>query len=124
MTERATLQALPEKSPVASREGTMSLQWLAWLGALATWVRRVRVFYFAVDVPSIPSGGNWTGTYSLTGVAAGDFVTATLDPTDAGLVVTAQVTAANTVAVVAQNITVGAIDLAAGTIFIKTEKAR
>lgn len=124
MSERAGFPPPPGKSLVANRDGTMSLQWLTWFGALSAWVQRVRVVSVAVDVPSIPAGSGWWGQATIDGAAVGDFVTASLDPADRDLAVSAQVTAANTVTVWVRNHGAGPIDLAAGTLRIRLERAR
>lgn len=124
MTERPQLQELPAKTVVAARDGTFNLQWLAWLGALLNWVQRTRVFFFTVDVPSIPSGGGWWGQFTCPGVVVGDFAVASLDPCDRDIAVSAQVTAAGVVTVWARNWGAGAIDLAPGTCRIWTQRAR
>lgn len=124
MTERAGFPPPPDKSGVANRDGTMSLQWLTWFGALSAWVQRVRVVAVAVDLPSIPAGDGWWGQATVAGAAVGDFVTASLDPADRDLAVTAQVTAADTVTVWVRNYSAGAINLAAGTLRIRLERAR
>lgn len=124
MTERAVIPPPPVRSGALARDGTFSLQWLAWLSGVTLWIQRVRVYSFAVDVPLIGAGASWVADYAIGSVQPGDFAQAALDPSDGGLVVTAQVTAINTVRVRAQNLTGAGIDLAAGTIFIRVEKAR
>jgi len=124
MTERAPVGNPPIKSVLASREGTPALAWLTWFNALTVWAQRVRVFQFAIDVPSIPGGARWDQDFTIANTMPGDFAAAALAPTNGGLIVTAQVRATNTVRVTAQNQTGGAIDPAAGVIFIRVERAR
>ncbi len=124
MTERPALGDPPVKSPLSGEDNKASLQWLAWFTGLIKWVQRTRVFVFSVDVPSIPGGSTWTNDYTIANAVPGDFAVATLDPTNPGLFPWAQVTAANTVRVTVTNTTGGAIDLAAGSIWIRVERAR
>lgn len=124
MTERALFPSPPGKSAVINRDGTMSLGWLNWFGALAAWVQRVRVISTAVDLPSIPAGGAAFAQVTVANARLGDFVIASLDPADRDIAVAAQVTADNEVTVWAHNYSGSAIDLAAGTLRIRLEKAR
>lgn len=124
MSERPQFPPPPSKSQVINRDGTMSLGWLTWFGALAGWVQRVRVAVANVDVPSIPAGGGWWGQVTLNGAAPGDFAVAALDPADRDLAVSAQVTAANTVTVWVRNHGASPIDLGAGTLRVRVEKSR
>jgi hypothetical protein len=91
---------------------------------VALWVQRVRVFIASVDWPSIPAGGTTTATVAAEGVRPGDFCIASNDPTHADLVLSAQVTANDTITVRAVNHGAGAVDLAAGTLRVRVEKAR
>lgn len=68
------------------------------------------------DAPSIAAGGTTTTTVTVTGAALGDFALVSFSITVAGLVVTAYVSAANTVSVVLYNPTAGAINLASATL--------
>lgn len=124
MSERLQFQPPPSKSRVAAQDGTFTLQWLAWLGALTTWVQRVRVYVFAHDVPSIPSSGGYFVTFTCPGAVVGDFAVASMDPAAQDLAVAAQVIAADSVTVWIRNWGAGAIDPASGTIRIRVERAR
>lgn len=124
MTERAQFPPPPGKSDVTARDGTMSLAWLTWFGALSAWVQRVRVVSTPVDVPNIAPGGGWWGQVTVGGARPGDFAIAALDPANRDLAVSAQVTANDTVTVWVRNHGAGAIDLAAGTLRIRLERAR
>ena len=124
MGERAQFPPPPGKSVVTNRDGTMSLGWLTWFGALSAWVQRVRVVSADVDLPSISAGGGWWGQVTVAGASLGDFALASLDPADRDLAVSAQVTAANTVTVWVRNHGASPIDLAAGTLRVRVEKAR
>jgi len=124
MTERASFPPPPVKSGVTARDGTMSLVWLTWFGALAAWAQRVRVVSVPVDVPSIPAGGGWWGQTTVEGLRVGDFATASIDPANRDLAVSAQVTATDTVTVWIINHGASAVDLAAGTLRLRLERAR
>lgn len=124
MTERPQFPPPPGKADVAARDGTASLAWLTWFGALAAWVQRVRVIAEPVNVPSIAAGGGWWGQVAAPGARLGDFVIASLDPGNRDLAVSAQVTANDTVTVWVRNHGAGAIDLAAGTLRVRIERAR
>lgn len=68
------------------------------------------------DAPSIAASGTTTTTVTVTGAALGDYAVASLGVSAAGLVVTAYVSAADTVTVVFFNPTAGAVDLASTTL--------
>jgi hypothetical protein len=68
------------------------------------------------DPPSIASGASASTTVTVTGAAIGDMVLASFSLDLLGLSLSASVTAANTVTVVLSNGTVGAVDLASGTL--------
>lgn len=75
------------------------------------------------DAPSIAAGGSTSTTVTATGAAVGDLVEAvSFGVSTAGLVVTAQVTAANTVTVWLYNPTAAAINLASTTLRVKVRK--
>lgn len=123
--ERKQFPPPPGVIRVTDRDGTMSLPWINWLGALAAWVQRVRVISADVDWPSVAAGASAYAQITVAGARPGDFVTASLDPADRDMAVTsAQVTANDTVTVWVTNRSGGAIDLAAGTTRIRLERAR
>lgn len=68
------------------------------------------------DAPSIAAAGTATTTITVTGAAVGDEARVTFGVSLGGLQASAYVSAANTVTVVLQNPTAGAIDLASTTI--------
>lgn len=75
---------------------------------------------FAFDPPSIPANSSSVNTtVTVVGARVGDFVSATFSIYAAGVKVSADVSATNTVTVVFENKTSSAIDLAAGNIKIK-----
>lgn len=73
----------------------------------------------AYDPPSLADGAGATTTVTVTGAALGDFATAAFSNSVAGLTVTANVTAANTVTVRFQNESGVLIDVASGTLSVK-----
>jgi len=76
------------------------------------------------DPASIANGASLTlAMANVTGAALGDFVIASFSLTIAGMVLSAEVSAANTVAVTLINNTGGAVDLGSGTITVRVLKA-
>lgn len=125
MVERVAFPPPPDQSPfVKMPDGRLTLNALAWLTGLTTWIQRVRVHLFAVDVPSIAPSGGWWAQFTTPGAAAGDFAIAAMDPADLDLAVSAQVTAADTTTVWVRNWGAGAVDPAAGTMRIRIERSR
>ena len=124
MTARPRFPPPPGKSDVLNRDGTMALPWLTWFGALSGWIQRVTVVSVAYDWPSIPSNGDAFVQVSVPGAVVGDFAMASLDPADQDIAVAAQVTAADTVTVWARNLNAGSVDLGAGTVRVRVERAR
>jgi hypothetical protein len=70
------------------------------------------------NAPNIAAGGSTSTTVTVTGAAIGDFAAASLGINAAALVLTASVTAANTVTVVLANLTGAAVDLASATLSV------
>lgn len=68
------------------------------------------------DPPSIAAGGTTTTTVTVTGAALGDYAVPSFSLTLSGLIMTAYVSAADTVTVALFNPTAGAIDLSSGTL--------
>tara|TARA_X000001388_G_scaffold64824_1_gene51124 strand:+ start:9487 stop:10605 length:1119 start_codon:yes stop_codon:yes gene_type:complete len=75
------------------------------------------------DFGSIADGNEEAEEVTVTGAALGDFAVASIGVDATDLVVTAEVTAANTVTVVVLNNTGGAIDLASATLTVRVMKA-
>lgn len=73
----------------------------------------------AYDPPALVDGAGTSTTVTVSGAVLGDFAVASFNPSVAGLTVTADVTAADTVTVRLQNESGGALDLAAGTLRVK-----
>ena len=74
------------------------------------------------DPASLADGAGVSQAVTVTGAALGDEATAAFSVSTQGIILNAQVTAANTVTVRFQNETGGAIDLAAGTIYVTVRK--
>lgn len=74
------------------------------------------------DPPSLVDGAGTITTVSVPGAALGDFATATFSLDTAGLIVTAWVSAANTVSVRFQNETSVTVDLGSGTLTARVIK--
>ena len=75
------------------------------------------------DPPSLAAGTGVTTTITVGGAALGDFARASFSLDLRGVMLTAWVSAADTVSVRFQNGTAGAIDLASGTLRVRVEKA-
>ena len=72
-----------------------------------------------IDFAEIASGAQEVVQKTVTGAALGDFVIVTADADQLDLVLSGYVSAANTVEVVASNLTGSAVNLASGTFNIK-----
>ena len=124
MVERTQIQPAPDKSKLVAQDGLMTLQWLAWLNGVTNWMQRVRVYVYTVDVPNITTLSGWWGEFSTPGAVAGDFAIAAIDPAHLDIAVAAQVTAADTTTVWLRNWGAGDVDLGAGFMRIRIERAR
>lgn len=86
------------------------------------WIETGRSFSLALtgqatyDPPSLVDGAGVTTTVTVTGAALGDIATASFSNDLQGILMTAYVSATNTVSVRLQNETTGTIDLASGTL--------
>jgi len=75
------------------------------------------------DFASVADGAQATTTVTVTGAALGDFCQASVGVNQAGVILHAYVSAADTVTVVLQNETGGAVDLASTTLSVLVRKA-
>lgn len=75
------------------------------------------------DFASVADGAQATTTVTVTGAALGDFCQATVGVSQAGVILHAYVSAADTVTVVLQNESGGAVDLASTTLRVLVRKA-
>lgn len=124
MTERRAFPSPPNKNNIAEKDSTVTLPWAQWFGIVAMWMQRVRVISVDIDWPSIPAGAYRYAEVTIPGVRIGDFAAASTEPGDRDIGLVATVTADNTVTVWAMNFGPGAVDLAAGTLRVRVEKAR
>jgi hypothetical protein len=80
---------------------------------------QVYTFKGTVDVASLADGAGASQTFTVTGVVLGDMVLGrSLDVSTAGISVTADVTAADTVTLRFQNESAGVVDLASANVYI------
>jgi hypothetical protein len=124
MAERKAFPPPPNMSVLIERDGTPTLSWAGWFGVVALWIQRTRVLTFNVDLPSIASGAAASVQVTIPNVKLGDFAAASLDPMNADLAISAAVSANDQVTVWVANYGASAIDLAAGTMRVKVERAR
>lgn len=128
-----TNTAAPTTGPHAIGEivwndGTATTSELFWrcitAGTPGTWQAEYRHLYGSAtyNPPSIAAAGTTTTTVTATGAAVGDFARASFSLTMAGLMMSAYVSAADTVTVVLFNPTGGAVDLASGTLRAEVTK--
>lgn len=120
MTARVLIQDPPLKAQIAGRDGMVARVWLAWFDSIT---RRCRALFATatVDPPSISSGGAAQATVTVEGARAGDLALASFVPADAGVVITANVTADNAVTVTFLNVSGGSVDLPSGTLRVRVE---
>jgi hypothetical protein len=98
-----------------------------WLFELHSWLSNLHVNQMLPgsatwDAGSIADGDEEAKDVTITGAALGDYVLASLSIDVADLVLTAQVTAADTVTASLANNTGGAIDLASATLYVMVIK--
>lgn len=96
--------------------------WHLWFANVATSLGRKLIAEVTVDPASLTTGARVAATVTIGGVKVGDFAVASFDPMDAGISITAQVTAADTVVVWFHNLSAGTVDLASGTLRVLVEK--
>ena len=90
------------------------------MAAIATRLLEASTTY---DPPSIAADSGVTTTVTVTGAALDDYARASFSLDLQGIVLTAWVSAANTVSVRFQNGTAAALDIASGTLRVRVEKA-
>lgn len=74
------------------------------------------------DPPSLATGAQTTTTLTITGAAIGDFVLVSFSLSTAGLILRADITATDTATIVLLNMTGGTVDLASGTLKVRSWK--
>ncbi len=124
MPERKAFPSPPNMNRIAEKDGTPTLPFAGWFGILASWMQRVRVISADADWPSLSAGASQDATMVVKGARVGDFAMASLDPSHADLAVTASVSADDEVTVWVTNLGGSPVDLAAGTLRVRVEKAR
>lgn len=120
MTTRTLIQDPPTKSALVDRSAMITLRWLSWFDSI-TRAARATLTDATVDPPNLASGAAAQTTVTVSGARAGDLATASFDPANAGVMVVANVTGADTVTVTFFNVSGGAIDLPSGTLRVRVE---
>ena len=120
MATRNLYATPPFKSPVTTPERTVTLSWQTYVNALSR-LTKVRIADAAYDPGSLASGAAVTVSVTVHGARLGDFAVASFTAPDSGVVLLAQVTAADTASVTFLNLSAGAVDLAAGTLRVRVE---
>ena len=120
MTTRVLIQDPPLKAQISGRDGLVARVWLTWFDSIT---RRCRALFAAVttDPPNLVAGASAQATVTVAGARAGDLALASFTPGNAGVMVSASVTANDTVTVTFLNVSGGAIDLASGTLRVRVE---
>lgn len=100
---------------------------VSWLHELYRWLLELHLNQMLTasatwDAGSIADGDEEAKEITVTGAALGDYVLCSMSVDVADLVLSAQVTAANTVTASLANNTGGAIDLASATIYVMVIK--
>lgn len=104
--------------------GVAELWWDVTDNKWRGWIQQDRISGSATyDPASLADGAGATTTVTVTGAALGDFAEASFSLDLQGILLTAWVSAANTVSVRFQNETGGVIDLASGTLRARIRKA-
>lgn len=96
------------------------INWRKQIAALFTALLGLELFYGSktYDPPSIANNAQDQTTVTVTGALLGDFALATFSLDTQGVVLTANVSAADTATVTFRNATGGAIDLGSGTLAV------
>lgn len=122
MAIRNFWQEPPYRNELVDRDAKVTSSWHLFFDFIAKILGRRVVVDVTADPPNLVAGAVVSATVTVPGAAEGDFAVASFVPMNAGISLTAQVTAANTVTVWFQNNTAGAIDLASGTLRVWLEK--
>lgn len=122
-----TFRPLPEPhlSWIDRVTGQMATVWREYLQSLDTSVRRLRGYEASAtfDPSSLSDGAGETTTVAVAGAALGDFAQASFSVPLSGVMMTAWVSDADEVSVRFQNETGSPVDLAEGTLRVRTVKA-
>lgn len=115
---RKPRQIPPPSQRVITAEGVMDKQWYDWFADLAQRVTGLVPIEGTAtyDPPSLADGAGTTTTVTVTGAALGDMAAASFSIATSGIIITAWVSAANTVSVRLQNESGGVLDIGSGTL--------
>lgn len=124
MAGRRYFQEWPLGEEWVNRSGRLSQRAFLWVNNyVARWIGRYTMVDGPLDPGNVPSGGSASYTATIRGALAGDFVRASFDKLQAGITLSADVTAPDEVTVWFYNLSGGDIDLDAGTLYVEL-KAR
>lgn len=112
----------PTRSEVVGLDRVLSLPWKGWISQIVNLINAKAIWETSYNPPSLASGASVTVNMTTPGVRAGDFAQASFFTLTAGIVVTANVSAADTTSVTFRNETGGTVDLASGTLRVLTER--
>jgi hypothetical protein len=122
MAVRNFWQEPPYGAELVDGKSRVTAPWHIWLNFVAKFLGRRIIVDVVSDPPSLVAGAAASASVTVPNAEAGDFAVASFTPMDAGISITAQVTAANTVTVWLHNLSGGTIDLASGTLRVMVEK--
>lgn len=108
----------PPSQRLVAADGTMDKQWYDWFSELAQRVTGLAPIEGTAtyDPPSLADGAGATTTVTVTGAALGDMAAASFSLATSGIIITAWVSATNTVSVRFQNESGGVLDIGSGTL--------
>lgn len=110
----------PYKAPLVGGDKLLAIAWLSWFDTLTKATKTI-ITDAAYDPPNLAAGAVAVTSLTVAGASLGDFAVASFSAPNASVLLSAQVTAADTVSVSFHNISAGAIDLAAGTLRARVE---
>jgi hypothetical protein len=115
-------QEPPYRADLIDAQRRITSPWHLWTNGVAKFLGRRLIVDAAADPPNLIAGASVSAAVTVPGAVAGDFAVASFDPMNAGISLTAQTTAANTVTVWFTNLSGAPIDLGAGTLRVLVEK--
>lgn len=111
----------PTKAALVDAARNIALGWLTWLNAVRDHATFDEVAA-TLDPGSLDAGDGVTATATVRGARVGDFATASFDEIEAGITISAAVTAADTVSVTFLNLSGGTVDMASGTVRVRVSR--
>lgn len=124
MAGRRYFQEWPQGEEWVHGNGRLTQRAFMWVNNyVARWFSRYTMVDGPLDPGDIAPGGSASYTATIRGAKPGDFVRASFDQLQAGITMSADVTAPDTVTVWFYNLSGGSIDLDAGTLYVEL-KAR